>query len=196
MPRLGTESAVSSAPSSPPQHLAKRARVIQNGNDLLAEMRDRYSFTKGADMYAQNKMHHQEMPLVQPGQNQGYNFSGAAGNGQTPQVPRNFNFSQTAQPRQGNGQFMANQAAQNQSFQGQMNNNMNLGPQQVQPGMASEQHGLRSGQQQGQSPMPSTNFGPFAQQNASNQGMYGSCPNLSTSKPDGYRDSLRTLTVT
>ena len=45
----------SSTSSSPPQHAAKRARIISSGNDLLEEMRNRYAFTKGADMYVPNK---------------------------------------------------------------------------------------------------------------------------------------------
>ncbi len=45
-------SGTGSASSSPPQHATKRARIISSGGDLLAEMRQRYAFTKGADMYA------------------------------------------------------------------------------------------------------------------------------------------------
>ena len=46
-------SGTSSQPDSPPQErVAKRARTINNGSDLLETVREQYSFVKGADMYA------------------------------------------------------------------------------------------------------------------------------------------------
>ena len=58
---------VHSQPESPQSvgHVAKRARIISSGNELLEEVRECYSYVKGADMYAQAKMQ-PVMPTIHP----------------------------------------------------------------------------------------------------------------------------------
>ena len=116
-----TPSNCSSQSNSPTSmHVAKRARVINSGSDLLEEMRERYSFTKGADMYAPPSQYPQipvqrvrPTPQMQPS----YQTSGVNPT-QVPmqtQVPSQFNFSGGSQ-----------EAPYPQRFMGPNGNNMNM----------------------------------------------------------------------
>ena len=62
---------VHSQPESPQSagHVAKRARVISSGNELLEEVRECYSYVKGADMFAQARMQPMHPALVRTNSN-------------------------------------------------------------------------------------------------------------------------------
>lgn len=92
-----TPSGSSSQSNSPTSmHVAKRARVINCGSDLIDEMRERYSCTKGADMFAPPSQYNNNQipvqrvrptPQLQPTYTSGPNKITL----QT-QVPSQFNF--------------------------------------------------------------------------------------------------------
>ncbi|ELU07975.1 hypothetical protein CAPTEDRAFT_207287 [Capitella teleta] len=162
-----TTSAATSKSNSPTQeHVAKRAKMISNGNDLLEEVREVYSFTKGADLYA---------PPSQP-----------ASQPQSPNIPVQRP-KMTSQPYQFSPGQQSQPAFNFAQTPSRFGPNSSPYPQQQQQSCAQQQ-------QQSQYSMPRY---PNQQQQCSNntynnqqQSMYGSCPDLSPTKPDcNYNNS-------
>ena len=71
----GTSSGASSQPDSPSaMHVAKRPRIINSGSDLLEEMRERYSYVKGASIYDPPTRPTSQMPSPTGQVDQSFNF--------------------------------------------------------------------------------------------------------------------------
>lgn len=97
----GTASGGSSSSNSPTStHIAKRARVINTGNDLLADVREQFSYVKGANMFAPPSTPGSPIAASPRMRSAGYGGGGVGYAGQhgatrmplNMQVPSQFNF--------------------------------------------------------------------------------------------------------